>query len=274
MAEGKERAADKNIASDALDVSIVVPVYRNAETLRELHDRLCRVLESQSLSFEILFINDACPADSMSRLCELASLDGRVGVIGLERNVGQHRAVMTGLVHARGSWAVLMDADLQDRPEIIPALLEQGSKGFSAVFAGRRGQYESRSRLLTSALFKRLLHSLCGVPVDAGLFVALDRKMVQRLLEMACERPHVTAIIGCTKLPCVSIPVRRETRPHGSSAYTFWKRLKSGCRAVRWVIGWKLQNVRGLKKAAPGEASANHYPASVLPGTSRNLTKN
>src|SRR5215211_7438544 len=81
------------------EVSVVVPVYRSVETLRELHRRLCRTLEAQMLSFEVLFVDDACPVGSFTVLDELARRDSRVAVLALERNVGQHRAVLAGLAH-------------------------------------------------------------------------------------------------------------------------------------------------------------------------------
>lgn len=227
-----------------------MPVYRNAETLVELARRLHAVFDAERLSFELLFVNDVCPAGSLAILEALARNDPAIAVLALERNVGQHQAVLVGLAHARGEWVVIMDADLQDQPEAIPLLLAKGRDGFAAVFAGRRGRYESRLRLLTSRLFKRLLHMLCGVPADAGLFVALHRRMVDRLLMMAGARPWVTAMIGCTGLPLVSVPVVRDQRREGSSAYSSWKRVQSGRRALAWVLRWKWRALRGLRPDA------------------------
>jgi glycosyltransferase involved in cell wall biosynthesis len=225
-----------------------VPVYRNAETLPELNHRLRSVLEDERLSYEILFVDDACPAGSLPVLEELARGDPRVAVLALERNVGQHRAVMAGLAHARGRWTVVMDADLQDPPEAIPALLAAG-RGVAAVFGGRRGRYESPFRLLTSRLFKGLLHLICGVPADAGIFVTLNRVMVERLLAMNGPAPFVVAMIGCTGLPMTSVPVVRDPRPSGESAYSTWGRLKSAWRGVAWALSWKL---RALQRAPNG----------------------
>jgi glycosyltransferase involved in cell wall biosynthesis len=131
-------------------VSVIVPVYRNRATLRELHRRVSAVLEGAGRTFEILFVNDDCPAGSLEVLRELTAGDARVAVLSLASNVGQHQAVVTALSEARGEWVVVMDADLQDPPEALPELLRAGEAGFSAVFAGRCGEYESRFRLLTS----------------------------------------------------------------------------------------------------------------------------
>ena len=241
-------------AINPLDVSIVVPVYRNSETLPELHRRICHVLESRGFSFEILFVDDACPVGSLTVLRAISQGDPRVAVLAMERNVGQHRAALLGLSHALGEWAVVLDADLQDPPEAIPDLLVKGQDGFAAVFAGRRGNYESPFRLFTSRLFKSLLNLLCSVPADAGMFMALNRSMLERLAAFNPPGLFLVAMVGCADLPIASIPVERAPRPIGSSAYNWAGRLKSGWRAITWVLAWKLRGPRwraGNGRAAP-----------------------
>jgi glycosyltransferase involved in cell wall biosynthesis len=220
------------------EISIVIPIYRNAGTLVELYHRLCSGMEQQR-SFEILFVDDSCPEDSLAVMKRLSFQDQRVIAVGLERNVGQQRAVLIGLSLARGKRVVVMDGDLQDPPEAIPGLLERMNDGFSAVFAGRRGRYESPVRLFTSRLFKRLLHLLCNVPPDAGIFVAMDRPMVDRLVTMNPSMPFLVAMIGCSGMRTTSVPVMRAPRTVGSSAFTSLKRLKSGCLAILWVLLWQ-----------------------------------
>lgn len=227
-------------------VTVVVPVYRNTETLAELHRRLRLVLESGSLRYQIIFVDDACPDGSFVVLEKLAEIDPSVMVLALERNLGQHGAVLVGLRYAEGECVVLMDADLQDPPEAIPELLETLRGGPAAVFAGRRGRYESAFRLFTSRVFKRLLNLLCGVPTDAGMFVAMHRQMVVCLLSFDEPGPSVVAMIGCTGLPLASIPVLRVERPTGRSAFSFRKRLRTACLAIIWVLWWKWASKRGL----------------------------
>ncbi len=103
--------------------------------------------------------------------------DPRVRLLSHAANRGQHQAVMTGLAAAQGEWSVIMDADLQDPPEALPALLNKGRVGYGAVFAGRRGRYESAGRLLTSRLIKWTMRQLTGLPSDAGIFVAINREL-------------------------------------------------------------------------------------------------
>ncbi len=218
-------------------VSVVVPVYRNAETLRELHRRVTEALAGHT--HELVFVDDGCDAGSGAVLRELADADANVDIVELGTNGGQHAAVLAGLERARGEWMVVLDADLQDPPEAIPELLAARESGADAVFAGRRGNYESRFRLLTGRGYRRLLALLTGVPADAGIFVAVSRPMRDRLLELQREapnrRPSVVAMIGCAGLPVASVPVARAARAVGESEYSGAKRLRVALDAIVWA---------------------------------------
>jgi glycosyltransferase involved in cell wall biosynthesis len=218
--------------ADRIDLSVVVPVYRNAATIRALHRRIVEVLEGEELAFEVLYVDDASPDDSPTVLAKLASLDRRASAIHLPENGGQNRAVLAGVAHARGPWIAVMDADLQDPPEAIPALLEAARAGHDAVFAGRRGEYESRGRLLTSRVFKRVIGRLSGVPSDAGLYVVFNRRTADALLAIGARSPYVVAMIGKTGARSTSVPVAREPRRDGSSAYTSRRRIAVGAAAL------------------------------------------
>ncbi|MFO1518673.1 MAG: glycosyltransferase family 2 protein [bacterium] len=235
------------------EVSVVIPVYRNRETLSELHRRLKKTLGNRR--HEMIFVDDHCPRGSLRLLRTLETKHPEVKVIPLKTNRGQHRAVLQGLSLARGKNVVILDADLQDPPEAIPQLLEKLREGFSAVFAGRRGRYESASRLFTSRLFKTLLHWITGIPRDAGMFVAMDRKMADRLLRFSASRPFLTAMMGLTGLPTVSLPVLRRKRPRGVSAYSDWKRLETGLFAVAWALRQKGLSLAFLQKIQKGAFS-------------------
>jgi glycosyltransferase involved in cell wall biosynthesis len=224
-------------------ISIIIPVYRNADTLHTLYYRLYKVLKDKQFDFEVIFVNDDCPVGSLAVLESIAREHDRVAVLVLDHNVGQHQAVLIGLTYARGSWIVIMDADLQDPPEAIPPMLSKGREGFAAVFAGRRGKYESFLRLITSKIFKGLLHLMTGVPADAGIYVAINRDILDRLLSMSGSYPFIVAMIGCTGMPMASIPVVRVQRPIGHSAYNFSARSKSACRAFIWVLHWKWRRL-------------------------------
>ena len=219
----------------AIELSVVVPVHRNEATLALLEERLRAVLENE-MRYEIVFVNDACPAGSAAVLDSLASTRPHVRAVHLARNRGQHGAALIGLSLARGSWCVVMDADLQDPPEALPRLLAARDASVAAVFAGRRGRYESALRLLTSRVFKTCLHLACGVPRDAGIFVLIRRDLVERMLAMRTATPFIVAMVGCAGLPQRSVPVERVPRAVGESSYRGWDRMRSAARAFRCVI--------------------------------------
>ncbi len=231
-------------------LSVVIPIFRNEKTIEDLVARLARSLATTPGGFEMIFVDDASPDASAAILERAAARDPRISVLHLFRNVGQHRAVMVGLAHARGSWVVVMDGDLQDPPEAIPALLAVDPPA-DAVFAGRRGSYESRSRLLTSRMFKRTLAILTRLPPDAGMFVALDRPMVERLLAMGGSAPFVPAMIGCSGLSLASVPVERAPRASGVSSYTNGARVRAALRALRWIAAYRTGR---LERSEPADA--------------------
>jgi polyisoprenyl-phosphate glycosyltransferase len=243
----------------APDVSVVAPLYRTAGAVPELGRRVAAALDGAGLTYELVLVDDACPAGSGAAASRLADADSRVVALLLPENAGQHAAVLAGLARTRGSWTAVLDGDLQDPPEAVPLLVAAGRDAcVPVVFAGRRGRYQSRARLLTSRLYKRTLSLLAGVPPDAGIFVVLERPAVDRLLAMRTRRrPSLVAMIGCTGLPILSVPVERAARPDGESSYSPLGRLRMGWTAVAWVVSWKLgQRLGGRGEVAGGRADA------------------
>ncbi len=223
-------------------LSVILPLYRTADTLEELHSRLCAVLEAAHLTFEIVAVNDACPHGSGPLLDTLAARDSRLVPIHLPANVGQQRAVWQGLQAARGELIAIMDADLQDQPEHLPALLQAlAAHPVHAVFAGRRGQYQQGSRMATSYLFKRLLHLVAHVPPDAGSYVVFTRAMADAILRFPVPHPYMLALIGATRLPVLSLPIPRAPRPVGRSAYSEFTRLQFAWRGLRTAVATRRQ---------------------------------
>jgi polyisoprenyl-phosphate glycosyltransferase len=221
-------------------ISMVLPVYRNAEALAALHARLIRALEAEAASLELIYVDDACPSGSGAVLDELARQDARVRVIRHDRNQGQRLAVWHGLEAARGEIVITMDADLQDPPEAIPLLLKElRSTGAGAVFAGRRGAYQGRLRMATSRLYRSVLRALTGIPGDAGAVVAMTRDALDRILPISMPSPYLPALLASTGLPVRSIPVARDARPAGKSAYSEWARLRLAYSGL--AAAWKLK---------------------------------
>lgn len=222
------------------DLSVVVPVYRNALTVDALAEQVLSVSAELDLTAEIVFVNDASPDNSLERLLALARRHPAVVVVDLPRNLGQHAAVLHGLARARGRACVVMDADLQDRPASLVALWRARTPHAGAVFGSRVGRYESAGRHVTSRLFKWVLHVLAGVPSDAGLFVLLERDAVDALVRFPTRTPWIQAMIGLEGIATVSVPVERDHRKVGTSSYDALGRLKTAARGVWCVAEYRL----------------------------------
>lgn len=213
-------------------VAVVVPVYRNAATLEALVARLGAALAGRD--WRLRLVVDACPSGSAQVALALAG--PRVAVTGLVENVGQHAALRQGLADEPDAdvW-VCMDADLQDPPEAVPPLLDRLAAGdVEAVFAGRRGAYESWSRRVTGGLHRRVAARLTGLPPDAGAFLALGPAV--RAAVLAADAPSVVLAVGTARRPVTSVPVVRDVRPEGRSAWTARARLWQSARSLWWAL--------------------------------------
>ncbi|MEA2704724.1 MAG: polyisoprenyl-phosphate glycosyltransferase, partial [Actinomycetota bacterium] len=181
---------------DGVVVAVVTPVYGNRDTLPELVTRLDAALAGRR--WRLRFVVDGSPDDSLTVARDLAAADCRLAVTALAANVGQHRALTRGLADESGAGAwVCLDADLQDPPEAVPALLDRLAGGdVAAVFAGRRGSYQSRGRSVTGRVHRRVLAGINGLPPDAGAFLALGP--AARAAVVGLGGPSVVAAIGAS----------------------------------------------------------------------------
>ncbi len=217
-----------------MSVAVVVPVYRNEATLAPLVARIATALQDRP--WRLRMVIDASPDGSAPLAARLAEADPRISVTVLQRNVGQHRALEVGLEAEPDAQAwVCLDADLQDPPEAVPLLLDRLAHGdVHAVFAGRRGAYESPLRLIAGRAHRSVLGRLTGLPPDAGAFLALDG--AARSLVLQTRAPSLVAAIGAARLPVASIPVTRDVRLLGESAWTLRARAAQSARTLLWAV--------------------------------------
>jgi hypothetical protein len=216
---------------------VVVPVYGNAATLRPLAERLAAALAGRT--WRLRLVVDASPDDSAAVAGALAAADPRIAVTVLTVNVGQHRALAHGLAdEPDGAAWVCLDADLQDPPEAVPLLLDRLAGGdVGAVFAGRRGSYESPFRRFTGSLHRRVAARLTGLPPDAGAFVAMGPEVRAAVVAaVARGAPSVVLAVSRAGCPVTSVPVTRDRRPVGRSAWTTGDRLRQSARSLAWVL--------------------------------------
>jgi glycosyltransferase involved in cell wall biosynthesis len=209
--------------SDNRRVSVLVPVYNNAPTLEPLCARLAAALEGRD--YEVVLVNDGSRDDSWARLSQLAAANPRFKAIGLSRNFGQHPAIAAALDHATGDVMVLMDADLEDEPEHIPALLSAlDANGVDIVYTEKD---EARAPRFTSRFYHYVFSRIVGVSVPRrlGTYRAFTRK-VQQALRAFPER-HVLygPLMFFVGFRYTTVPVTGGARPDRSS-YSFGKRLR------------------------------------------------
>jgi polyisoprenyl-phosphate glycosyltransferase len=218
------------------DVTVVVPVYRNAATLPALAARVRDAMDGAGLTFRLLLVVDASPDESWSIVRQLASADTRIAGLLLVDNVGQHAAVLAGLMSADAPWFVVMDADLQDAPEAIPDLVARARDYGVTVFAARRGRYERWDRLVTSRVFKAALRWISGVPPDVGTFFVVSGEVAAAMRQVAVRSPQVVVLAHHCSRECHRIAVNRTTRAAGTSAYSSLGRLRAAARSISCAV--------------------------------------
>lgn len=214
-----------------MDISVIIPIYNEEATIGELYPRVRAVLEGMALpgGFELIFINDGSRDRSMTLLYELAARDERVRYIDLSRNFGHQIAVTAGLDRAVGKAVVIIDADLQDPPELIPVLYQKMHEGYEVVYARRRSrQGESAAKKLTARMFYRLLASIThiSIPVDTGDFRIISRKVVEGLRRMPEQNKFLRGQISWIGYRQTYVEYDRAERAGGETGYTYRKMMR------------------------------------------------
>jgi dolichol-phosphate mannosyltransferase len=215
-------------------LSFVVPVYGSPESLEPLRDRIHAVCADLALGYEIVFVDDRCPKGSWRMLQRLADKDPGVVAVRLSRNFGQHAAIQAGLARVRGQWVVVMDCDLQDRPEEVPALLRKALEGYDVVRARRSLRRDAWHRRLVSHLFYRLLGYLTGTTQDSTVanFGVYRRKVIDVITDWHEETKYFPAIIEWVGFARAEVDVEHGERHSGKSSYTFSKLLSLAMNVV------------------------------------------
>jgi polyisoprenyl-phosphate glycosyltransferase len=207
-------------------ISIVVPVYRGESCLDELHRRLVAALEPIVPRFEIVLIEDCGPDKSWPRIRELAARDPRVRGVQFSRNFGQHRAITAGIDVARGDWIVVMDCDLQDRPEEIPRLYAAAQSGVDIVLARRQRRRDGLVKRATSAMFYAVFQYLTELNYDGsvGNFRIISRQVADSFRTVKEQMRFFGGIVTWLGYRVGSIDVQHDERFAGETSYT-WRKL-------------------------------------------------
>jgi len=223
------------------DISIVVPVYNNEKTLIQLCNEVNQVLKDSGLIHEIMFVNDASPDNSKMVMDVLSKERTEVRYISMKKNVGQHVAILKGLEAACGKKIIVMDADLQDSPKMIPELAQALTENVNAVYVLRQGNYQPLSRMITSRLFKGVIELITGLPKKAGTFFIIKKQLVPQLKTIKCSYPYITIMVA-HKAKNISFLKSKRLHSEGISSYSFKKRLKFATKATICAIQCKYFN--------------------------------
>lgn len=214
-------------ASSPEVLTVIVPVFNEAAGLAVFWSRLSAVLEALPLRIEVLFVDDGSRDDSLAVIMALAETDERVGYLALSRNFGKEIAMSAGLDHADGDWVVLIDADLQDPPELIPQLLSKAQQGYDTVYAqrlARRG--ESLTKRASASVFYRLMGRLSRrveIPTDTGDFRVISRRAVLALRQLKERNRFMKGLFAWIGYPSAAVTYVRDPRSEGVSSFSLWR---------------------------------------------------
>jgi polyisoprenyl-phosphate glycosyltransferase len=225
-------------------ISVVIPCFNEEGTLRETHRRVGQTLAQASRAYEIVYVDDGSSDGTPELLRAIHAEDPHVRVVYLSRNFGHQFAVTAGLAHARGDAVVIMDADLQDPPEVVLEMVERWRDGYEVVYGVRTDREgETRFKLLTARLFYRLINWLSDteMPVDAGDFRLLDRRVVDAIVSMPERDRFVRGMVSWVGYRQVGVPYRRAARFAGETKYPVSKMLRF---AVDGILSFSIKPLR------------------------------
>ena len=216
-------------------ISLVIPVFNEEASLAELYRRVTAVMEMSHTPYELIFVNDCSTDRSPPLLHELATHDSRVKILTFSRNFGHQLAITAGLDYSHGDAVIVMDADLQDPPDVLPELLAKWQEGYDVVYAVRTAREgESAFKRGTAILFYRLLKRLAGVeiPVDAGDFRLMSRRAVTALGTLRERHRFVRGLSSWIGFRQASVSYARATRYAGETKYPWRKMLTFACDGI------------------------------------------
>ena len=207
-------------------LTVVVPVYNESSGLEEFHRQISEVMQATACDYELLYVDDGSTDGSLELMNGFRAGDRRVGVIELSRNFGKEVALSAGLDHASGDAVIIIDADLQDPPELILTFVEEWRNGYDVVY-GRRSSREGESpvKISTAKWFYRTINYLSDVeiPQDTGDFRLLSRRAVEAVTSLPERRRFMKGLFAWVGFPQKAVPYVRQPREAGSSHWNYWR---------------------------------------------------
>jgi len=224
--------------------SIIAPIYNEEGNIPELHRRISEVMESTGETWELICVNDGSKDRSLEMLQAIAAQDPRIKIINFARNFGHQTAVTAGIDHSEGRAVVLIDADLQDPPELILDMIERWKAGYEVVYAVREKRLgESPFKLFTAKLFYRLIYRITDVdiPIDTGDFRLMDEKVVQVLKIMREHNRFIRGMTSWAGFKQTGVQYIRQARNWGETKYPLTKMIRFASDAITSFSYFPLQ---------------------------------
>lgn len=211
-----------------MKLSVVIPVYGCRAALPELTRRLTESLTKITSDYEIILVNDSCPQNSWEVIEELCKDDEHLKGMELSRNFGQMKAILAGLDYSTGDWVVVMDCDLQDRPEEIINLYNKAQEGYDAVFARRKNRKDNALKIALGKLFYKVYDFATDGSYDASIcnFSIINRNVVDNYCKLREQHRGYVMYIKWLGFRQATIDVQHDDRFEGKSSYTFKKKIK------------------------------------------------
>ncbi len=219
---------NENDGGKHIDISVVVPVYGCPGALPELHKRLTSTLSKLVKEYEIILVDDCDKKNSWAEVAKLCEKDNHVKGFHLSRNFGQPHAITCGVDYCSGEWLVVMDCDLQDRPEAIADLYKKAMEGYDVVFALRKERKDSAITKAFSKMFHRLYEFLSGMSYESGKanFSIVNKKVIDNYKKIREHSRAYQMFIDWLGFRTTSIEITGDKRFEGKSSYSFMKKLK------------------------------------------------
>lgn len=212
------------------DISVVVPIYFEEDNIFPLYERLIGVVsEEMNLDYEIIFVNDGSKDDSVQNIKQLIEQDQNIRLLNFSRNFGHQVAVTAGLEHTEGEVVVIIDADLQDPPELIRDMYEKYKQGYDVVYAKRKSRAgESFFKKKTAKLFYRVLDFMSDVdiPLDTGDYRLMSRRVVEQLNNMPEKNRFIRGLVTWVGYQQTYVEYNRDERHAGETGYSLSKMIK------------------------------------------------
>lgn len=210
-------------------ISVVIPLYNEEAVIEQTYTRLKDVMETLAMDYELLFVNDGSKDKTLQLVQTLSFADKHVKCLAFSRNFGHQIAITAGTDYASGDAVVVIDADLQDPPELIPEMIQKWQDGFDVVYAKRiKRNGESFFKKWSAKMFYRTLHRLTDVeiPVDTGDFRLMDKKVYTELKKINEKNPFVRGLVSWLGFQQVALEYEREERAAGETKYPLKKMVK------------------------------------------------